>query len=173
MSKDNKGKAKDLIPSPFSLKDHLDIPAEAERFQLPEKVVEKEAEDVQNSIAPTLISLHMRVSELRDKLRDIYNIEVGKRNECAICTEPLGSIEEGMAHMRWHHINQAEDGKLSRATILDVENQLFPKVDAELTGVLERKDREELMEALQARRRLINAQLDEVANKNSGDSLDE
>ena len=164
-----KKKSVDLVPQPFSLKDHLDIPAEAARFEVPEARVVEVAEEVQTEEPPVFISLKIRESELKDKFRDLYNIEIQKREMCAVggCGVKLESLEQAIAHLRWHHMNQDLDPKLSRATMLDVEAQVYSVVEAEARGILEPRERKALIRKLEMRRNLIQAHLDEAPSEDA------
>lgn len=158
-------KVKDLMPAPFSLEDHLDVEEEAKKFGLPAETAREIAKGVQKEEPQVLVSLKLRESELREKFRDLYNLEVSRRQECQLdgCAQRLTTIEQAIAHIRWHLMNQNYDGKLARATILDVESQLFPQVEKELQAVLGPSERKELLKRLEERRELLEAELDVVA----------
>lgn len=161
-------KVSQLIPKKFSLKDHLNVPDEAERFQLPAERVAELADEVEREGPNILISLRLREHELREKFREIYNFEVANRRECQFtwadgsrCGTRFASIEHAIAHIRWHLINQNEDLKTSRAAMNDVEAQLYTTIEKELQAALPAGERREIVKKLNARRAMLVASLRE------------
>ena len=133
------------LPKPFSLKDHLDIPEESEKFQVVEARVMEIAEEVENEGGPVMLSLTKRESQLRQRFEFLYNQELAKRRTCQHCGDNFTSIDQAIVHIRIHLLMQNSDLRIARAVANDIEDQLFPQIEERITHALVGEERSRLV----------------------------
>lgn len=154
VKKSVKQTVEEALPKPFSLKDHLNIEDESEKFQVPKARVMEIAEEVQSEGPPVLISLTKRESQLRDRFESLYNEELQKRRTCQYCGDELVSIEQAITHIRLHLLMQNLDLRIARAVANDIEDQLFPQIEKQITAALTGEERSKLVARIKERRLL-------------------
>lgn len=149
----------EVLPKPFSLKDHFDVGEESEKFQVPKARVMEIADEVEKASEPVLISLTQRESQLRDRFYAIYNEELSKRRTCQFCGDELTSIEQAITHIRLHLLMQNQNLRIARAVANDIEDQLFPQIEKQITAALVGEERAKLVAKIK-KRRLLSDGLD-------------
>jgi hypothetical protein len=156
--KSNRAKSKvieESLPKPFSLKDHLDIKDEANRFEVPIPRAMEIMREVEEESPPVLsLTLKEHETELRDRFYRIYNEELWKLRTCSWCGKDLTEIGQAIAHIRVHLLLQDKDPRVSRAAASDIEDQLFPQIEKQISAVLTGEDRKKLVERLRHRQDL-------------------
>lgn len=155
-SKSSKTKViEESLPKPFSLKDHMNIEDEAEKFEVPLVRAMEIAHEVEESSPPVLsLTLKEHETELRDRFYAIYNKELWDLRQCNWCGKDLTEIGQAIAHIRVHLLLQDKDPRVSRAAASDIEDQLFPQIEKQISAVLTGEDRKKLVERLRHRRDL-------------------
>lgn len=154
-----------ITPKPFSLEDHLDISAEAQKFELSEERTVENARLVQSE-NPQSVTLTetVRSDEQLARFRRIYADEIAKQNICSWvdetgspCLASFTSTEQAIAHMRLHWMFQNFDIKTARAAAHDIEDRLFPTTERSTTFHLTVEERKEIHRTMLARRQELES----------------
>lgn len=143
-----------LLPKPFSLKEHLDISKEAEKFEVPVPRVMEIMEEVEAASEPVLLTLKRHESELRDRFYALYNRELKKMRACPFCAEELDTIEVAITHIRLHLLLQKGDLRVAKVAGDAIEHQLFPQIEEQITAAIEGEERSKLVQRIRERRLL-------------------
>jgi hypothetical protein len=148
------------VPKPFKVADIIDVPTEAQNFNVALERAEEIAKDVERSEPLLTVTKTVDEQHFRERLEAALTNELAQRNVCGWpgCAKELGvDIVEAGAHIRWHMMTQADDPKLARAVWLDVEERLYPLGSASIHGkvALPPEEREKLTRLREERLRLL------------------
>jgi hypothetical protein len=152
MARKKKARVEVVLPKPFSLEEHLDIPSEAQKFELSEDRTLANAKLVQSEQPQVTMTETVRNDDQLERFRDIYSKELAKRNICEWvdeagkpCLQSFTSVEQAIAHLRFHWMMQNYDIKTARAAAQDIEDRLFPVGERSTTIHLSIEERQEIV----------------------------
>ena len=149
------GKAKRKTPEQtLDISRYIDLPSEAERYEVDPERAQAIAERVERSGEPTFtVAVTRTESEFRERLERVYNDEVTRLQTCPWpdCEYRAPDIYVWIAHQRMHLVLDCPDMRV-RAKVLDsVEATLAVKVErtGEFTrGALPLEERQRLLQVL-------------------------